>query len=73
MEPAPVFIKIEQYKELIEILNAVDQKISESTALLRQLEKLKAEEDAQLKAWTLALDDVKTRSTELNRALFANK
>jgi hypothetical protein len=70
MPPTPVFIKIEQYKELTEILSAIDQKIGEAAALLSQLDRLKAEEDAQLQAWAASLEEIKGRSEELHTALF---
>lgn len=70
MEDAPIFIKIEQHKELADILKVVNEKLTESTKMLEQLEKLKVEEDTQLKAWAASLEDVKMRTSDLNKALF---
>jgi predicted nuclease with TOPRIM domain len=70
MGQTPVFVKIEQYEELTKVLDTIDAKINESTELLARLEKLKAEEDAQLQSWAASLEDVKARSKELNQALF---
>ncbi len=67
----PVFVKIDQYKQLTQILAAIDQKINESEKLLQQLAKLSEDEEAQLKAWATSLEEVKARSEELNRAFFA--
>lgn len=68
---APVFVKIEQYKELTKVLESVDSKIREATAMLEHLEQLKAEEDAQLQTWAENLQSVKERSDDLHKSLFA--
>ena len=73
MENAPVFVKIEKYKELTGILSQVDRKIAQASKMLDQLEHLKEEEDAQLKAWATALEDVKARAQDLNDSLFTNQ
>jgi uncharacterized protein (DUF342 family) len=70
MEQPPIFVKIDQYKELSKTLAAVDQKLKEASVLLAELQRLKAEEDGQLAAWQASLDEVKTRAAELNNALF---
>ena len=67
---APVFIKIEQHKELADILVAVNEKIREASTLLTELQQVKAEEDQQIAAWSKSLDEVKTRAVELHQALF---
>jgi len=69
MEQPPIFVKIEKYKELVSLMNAVDQKVKDANSLLQQVQQLKAEEDAQLAAWTATLDDVKARTAELRKNL----
>ncbi len=68
---SPVFVKIEQYKELTRILDEVNKKIAESEKMLHQLEELKAEEDAQLQSWSSSLEGVKSKTEELKKALFS--
>jgi hypothetical protein len=70
MEQPPIFVKIDQYKELSKTLAAVDQKLKEASVLLAELQRLKAEEDGQLAAWQASLDEVKARAAELHNALF---
>jgi len=66
----PLFVKIEQYKELTDVLDQIDAKIKEATTQLEKLEKLKANEDAQFDAWKANLNDLKERSHELHENLF---
>ncbi len=70
MEEAPLFVKIDKYKELTEVLSQVDEKIKEASKQLEQLQKLKQQEDAQIAAWEASLEDVKARSGELHASLF---
>ena len=71
MEQPPIFVKIEQYKELTKALAAVDEKLKEASTLLGELSRLKAEEDNQLAAWQASLAEVRARSVDLHNALFA--
>ena len=70
MEAAPLFVKIDKYKELTKVLASVDEKLRETSELLERLETLKEQEDAQLAAWKASLDDVRARSDELHSHLF---
>lgn len=70
MEQPPVYVKIDKYKELATLLDTIDKKITDSDAMLAQLKKLKAEEDAQMVSWESTLKDVETRSAELHHTLF---
>jgi len=67
---APLFVKIEKYKELTEVLSQVDAKLKEANAQLEKLKKLKMEEDAQIATWEANLGDLQARSRELHSNLF---
>ncbi len=67
---APLFVKIEKYKELTAVLGQVDAKLKEANAQLDKLKRLKTEEDAQIAAWEANLGDLQTRSRELHSNLF---
>lgn len=64
-----IFVKIEEFKELTDILSKVDEKLRESSAMLEHLEKLKAEEDEQIKAWSSQLQSMQTRAQTLHHTL----
>ncbi len=67
---APLFVKIEKYKELTEVLGRVDAKLREAKTQLSTLERLKAEEDAKIESWQQSLQELEERSKELHDALF---
>ncbi len=66
----PLFVKIERYKELTDVLDQIDAKIKEATTQLEKLKRVKESEDAQIAAWEGNLRDLKERSHELHENLF---
>ena len=57
----PVFIKLEEYKDILNIVTVIKKKITESKNTLESLKQLKAEEDQELEQWENNLNDVKNK------------
>jgi hypothetical protein len=66
----PVFVKIEDYKDVIDIMELVKNKISEANSLLEKIKELKAQEDAELELWNANLEDVERKIAYIDRTLF---
>ena len=58
MEKAPVFVKIEEYKDVLDVLSLVKDKVSKARQLLAKISELKQQEDASLDEWSKDLDEV---------------
>lgn len=58
MEKAPVFVKIEEYKDVLDVLSVVKDKVSKARQLLAKIAELKQQEDASLDEWSKDLDEV---------------
>ncbi len=69
MDNAPVFIKIDDYKDVIDILNLLKAKISEGKSFLDEITALKNEEDIELEQWTQELLDVERKMETLEKSL----
>jgi hypothetical protein len=54
----PVFVKIEKYKEIIEIINVIDKRIAGAKELLTELEELKQKEDEEIATWQRNIDEI---------------
>ena len=67
---APVFVKIHNYKEVLDIMDVLKHKLSESQELLSKLHDLKTEEDAALEASAKDLDDVGRKLSYMDKTLF---
>lgn len=61
MTEMPVFVKVEEYKEVINIISSIRSKIEDARTALKKVQDLKNEEDAELELWQSAIDDVERK------------
>jgi hypothetical protein len=66
----PVFVKIEDYKDVIDIMELVKSKVNEANDILEKIRQLKAQEDAELELWNSNLEDVERKIAYIDRTLF---
>ena len=66
----PVFVKIEEYKDVLDILSVIKGKISDAKGMLDELEDVKAREDAEIESWKVNLDDVEEKVRFVDETLF---
>ena len=70
MEKMPVFIKIDSYKDVLELMNLVKNKVEKAKELLVKINDLKVEEDAKLEQWRHNLLEVDDKLNDLDNRLF---
>ena len=70
MPEVPVFVKIDAYKDVLDVMGLVKGKLQEARNILNKLNDLKRQEDANLDAWRTALDGVEKRIERIDEALF---
>lgn len=70
MERAPVFVKIEEYKDITDIMTLMREKIHQAKTMLDKIAELKAQEDQELATWAREIEDVETRVQQIDRTLF---
>lgn len=70
MRETPVFIKIDEYKDVLDILDLTKAKIKEARSLVEKINELKNAEDSELNAWHNSLDDVEKRVLFIDKTLF---
>jgi tetrahydromethanopterin S-methyltransferase subunit G len=66
---AHVFIKIEEYKDTMDIINLIKQKVKQSRSILYKINELNNKEDAELEEWKSSLDEVDKRIEFIDRVL----
>ena len=69
----PVFVKIDEYKEVLDILDVIKSKIDNAKGLLHDIQKLKDEEDRELTAWSSNLDDITAKIESIDKTIFGNR
>jgi hypothetical protein len=67
---APVFVKIDEYKDIMDIMTLMREKLRQAKFLLDKVAELKAQEDQELATWAKELEDVETRVASIDKSLF---
>lgn len=67
---APVFVKIDDYKDIVDLLALIKDRLKQAKYLLDKVKEIKDQEDAEITAWFKELDDVDQRINDVDRALF---
>lgn len=69
MDKAHVFVKIEEYKDIMDLVNLMREKIHHSKRLLDQIAQLKKQEDQELASWAKELEDIENRVATIDKTL----
>ena len=57
-ESNPIFVKLDKYSEILEIVEVVNKKIDNVKKLLSELEELKHKEDDEIMNWEKDMDEI---------------
>ncbi|MBW2973237.1 hypothetical protein KY346_02500 [Candidatus Woesearchaeota archaeon] len=68
-QKAPVFVKIEDYKDITEIMALIKEKLDQARFLLSKINEIKKQEDSEIENWTKELEEVTRRIYEIDQAL----
>ncbi len=69
----PVFVKINDYKEVLDIVDVLKQKLKETTQTLDKIKELKSEEDRELQEWEKSITEISRRLSFIDSAFFENE
>lgn len=69
MEKTPLFIKIEHYEDVLEIMNMIKGKLADVKHAFGKIEQLKAEEDAKIDAWHKSIEEIEARLVNMDQML----
>jgi len=70
MGEAPVFVKIEDYKDVLDILELLKDRLEEAKRTLADINELKNDEDAELDMWGSTLNEIDKKLDSIDRTLF---
>jgi len=65
-----LFVKIERYKEALEKMEHIKEKIIEAERILRNLDEMKRQEDEELTRWHQDLETIKSKILSVDKSLF---
>lgn len=67
---ASVFVKINDYKEIVNVIDMLKSKLKEARSTLSRIESLKAQEEEQLGQWNSTIDEVEAKISSIDKSLF---
>jgi len=67
---APIYVKIDEYKDIIDIIALMRKKINEAKKTIERINVLKNEEDAELESWHQGLVDIERKVDFIDKTLF---
>jgi len=67
---APVFIKIENYKDVLDVLDLIKDRLGEAKRTLADINELKNDEDAELELWNSTLYEIEKKIEDIDKTLF---
>ncbi|MCX6710438.1 MAG: hypothetical protein NTV63_05840 [Candidatus Woesearchaeota archaeon] len=67
----PVFIKIEEYRDIIDIAELIKRKVRDAKTLLAAIEDIKESEQSELEAWRNALSEIEKKIEEIDSELLS--
>jgi hypothetical protein len=69
----PVFVKINDYKEVLNVVDVMKQKLKETTGTLEKIKQLKSDEDKELQEWEKNVTEISRRLSFIDSAFFENE
>lgn len=70
MPEMPVFVKIEDYKDVLDVINIIKNKAVDARKTLEKINELKNEEDAELDLWRNSLSEIERKVDFIDKTLF---
>jgi len=67
----PVFIRIDRFEQALKTFTAAKEKVSELERMLKEIRKIKEQEEKELGAWELEIQSVKTQIEKVDRDIFS--
>ena len=69
MEKVPVYVKIDEYRDVLDIIHMVQGKLDEAKRTLEKINNLKGEEDELIDQWQKSLSEVSKKVDFIDRTL----
>lgn len=64
-----VFVRIDDYKDVVDILNLAREKLEKAKDSLNKLNRIKSQEDAEMSNWAAELQDIEAKMTAIDSTL----
>ena len=70
MVEAQVFVKIDEYKDVLRTVGLIKSKLNEAKSTLAKVKELKIQEDSELSGWESKLSEIESKIEGMDQILF---
>ena len=67
---APVFVKVDDYKEILDVLDMIKGKLEEIRGTLHDVHELRNQEDAEITMWNSTIDEIEKKIDNIDKIIF---
>ena len=67
---APVFVKVDDYKEILDVLDMIKGKLEEIRGTLHDVHELRNQEDAEVTMWNSTIDEIEKKIENIDKMIF---
>ena len=68
-DKAKIFVKIQDYKDIKDILTLMQEKISEARSVLEKINSIRAKEEEAISKWGSDIQEIEDRLRNMNNSL----
>ena len=65
----PVFVKLDDYKDVTDIINLARERVQEAKSVLNRINELKSKEDAEIQNWQQELAEIDRKISDIDKRL----
>ena len=65
-----IFVKLNEYKDILDLLDALKDKLDQSKSTLDKIKSLKTEEETELELWENSINEIDTKLIHINKTMY---
>lgn len=69
-EKSPVFIKIDKYRQVLDVVDVLKKQVDDVRSTLQQIKKLKTQEEEEIRIWESNIAEVEKKILFVDQTLF---
>ena len=69
-EKSPVFIKIDKYRQVLDVVDVLKKQVDDIRSTLQQIKRLKTQEEEEIRIWEANIAEVEKKILFVDQTLF---
>jgi hypothetical protein len=65
-----IFVKLNEYKDILDLLDALKDKLDQSKSTLDKIKSLKTEEETELELWENSINEIDSKLIHINKTMY---